>query len=74
MISRDIEVVISRTNLEDCIETLLRAIAVVNDNETVKINFDTKTLTSSSYDMIPLRLAITKERRVKSYSLNGNKD
>lgn len=64
MTSRHIEVPISRSNLEAAIETFLRSMSTINDNENVKISFDTNTLKGTE-DTIPLKLLISKEEEVK---------
>ncbi len=60
--TRNIEVSVSRSNIEAQIEALLRAVGTVGDKEDVKISFDTKVLKSKTNDIIPLSLEIsTKE-------------
>lgn len=64
MTSRHIEMPISRSNLEAAIETFLRSISTINDDEDVKISFDTDMLKGTE-DTIPLKLLISKEEEVK---------
>lgn len=69
--TRELQVKISKGNLQDKVSELLYALGYVKDSEDIlSITFDTKALKEAGYkDPIPLTIKIRKEEEVGVYYL-----